>query len=444
MSAPATTGRPRLDLLAPPMAGHLHPILGLGQALAREHDVRVLSSEGAQREIAAAGLTGYVLLPGRDAEVRAIVEPAHAVGSHPLRLHRQLRANLALLGALQDDLRRVWREDGPPALALADFTLPVVGAVAREFAVPWWTTHPSPCVIETPDGPPAYLGGWSPRPGIMARLRDALGRATVRAAKRTAHRLHRPTMRALGIDAMYRPDGSEAVYSPERIFALGLEGLEFARQWPAAVEFVGPVRYTPPGLAPAPPFVPGRRHVLVTIGTHLPWMKDTMAAAAAAMARALPHVEVHFSDGRVDQVARAGSFGPRAHDVARDRAPNFHRLAYVSYGRDLPHYALVVHHGGAGVMYHTLAAGLPSLVLPLDYDQFDHAARLVAAGVARRLRNPGMLAAAVRAALDDAALHATSQRFVAVLAGSDAAATVAARVRERLATSARMTARPAR
>ena len=437
-------GRARLDLLAPPMAGHLHPILGLGQALARDYDVRVLSSEGAQREIAAAGLIGRVLLPGRDAEVRAIVEPAHAVGSHPLRLHRQLRANLGLLGALQDDLRRVWRDDGPPALALADFTLPVVGAVAREFAVPWWTTHPSPCVIETPDGPPAYLGGWSPGHGVAARLRDAIGRATVRVAKRTAHRLHRPTMRALGLDAMYRSDGSETVYSPDRIFALGLEALEFPRRWPAAVEFVGPVRYTPPGLAPPPPFVAGRRHVLVTIGTHLPWMKDTMAAAAEAMARALPDVEVHFSDGRVEQVPHARTAGPRGADGGRARAPNFHRLAYVSYARDLPRYALVVHHGGAGVMYHTLAAGLPALVLPLDYDQFDHAARLDAAGVARRLREPGLLTTAVHAALDDAALHAASRRFVATLAASDAPATVAARVRERLVTSARPAVRPVR
>lgn len=432
----------RVDLLAPPMAGHLHPILGLGQALAREFDVRVLSSEGAQREIAAAGLTGRVLLPGRDSEVRAIVEPAHAVGSHPLRLHRQLRANLALLGAFQDDLRRVWQEDGPPALALADFTLPVVGAVAREFAVPWWTTHPSPCVIETPDGPPAYLGGWSPGRGVPARLRDAAGRFAVRAAKHLAHRLHYRTMRALGLEAMYRADGSEAVYSPDRIFALGLETFEFPRRWPVALEFVGPVRFTPPGLAEPPPFAPGRRHVLVTIGTHLPWMKDTMAAAAEAMARALPDIEVHFTDGRVDRAAAAsGDVSARA--GASGRASNFHRLPYVSYGRDLARYALVVHHGGAGVMYHTLAAGLPALVLPLDYDQFDHAARLEAAGVARRLAHPSMLGAAVRAALDDAAFHAASRRFVPALAASDAAAAVAARVREVLVTSA-PPARPAR
>ena len=95
-------------------------------------------------------------------------------------------------------------------------------------------------------------------------------------------------------------------------------------------------------------------------------------------------------------------------------------------------------------MYHTLAAGLPALVLPLDYDQFDHAARLDAAGVARRLREPGLLTTAVHAALDDAALHAASRRFVATLAASDAPAAVAARVRERLVTSARPAMRPVR
>jgi UDP:flavonoid glycosyltransferase YjiC (YdhE family) len=46
----------------------------------------------------------------------------------------------------------------------------------------------------------------------------------------------------------------------------------------------------------------------------------------------------------------------------------------------------VVHHGGAGVMWECLRAGVPQLVLPQDYDQFDHAARLEAAGVGVRLR----------------------------------------------------------
>jgi len=381
--------------------------------------VRVVSTEAAQGQIAAAGLDGAVLLPGRDAEIRAIVEPDHVVGSHPLRLHAQLRANLALLGDFRAALCALWQAGGPPDLLIADFTLPIAGAVAREQGVPWWTSHPSCCVIETPDGPPAYLGGWHPGRGPLGRLRDAAGRTLIRSFKRAVHRLHRAQIRALGFTSLYRKDGSEALYSDERVLAFALAELEFPRRWPAAVELVGPVLYTPPSAAPEPPFVPGRDHVLVTLGTHLRWKKEAMAEQVRRAAAALPGIELHWSDGDV-------------RSERRESAGNFHRLGYVSYARDLPRYALVVHHGGAGVMYHTLRAGLPALVLPVDYDQLDHAARLEAAGAARRLRRPEDLAAQVAGALQDAGLRAACRHLQDLLAAQEPEERVAALVAERL------------
>ncbi len=394
--------RARIDLVAPPFAGHLHPLLGIGRRLARDHDVRVISTEEARAPIEAAGLIARTLLPGRDGEIRAIVEPPHAVGSHPLRLHAQLRANLALLIAFRDEIAALWTEGARPDLVIADFTLPVAGAVARDLGIPWWTSHPSPCVIETPDGPPAYLGGWRPGRGPFGRLRDLGGRALIRGFKRGVHRLYREPIRALGFPAIYRADGSEALYSPERVLALGLPELEFPRRLPAAVRLIGPVLYTPPTAAPEPPFREGRPTVLVTLGTHLPWKKDAMADAVRRAARALPEIDFHFTDGRAlsDRFESSG---------------NFHRLGYVSYARDLSRYALVVHHGGAGVQYHTLAHGTPALVVPIDYDQFDHAARLEVAGVARRLRDLSELAPQVEAALADAELGAACRRFAELL-----------------------------
>lgn len=380
--------------------------------------MRVVSTEGVQEQIATAGLAGVALLPGRDAEIRAIVEPDHAVRSHPLRLHAQLRANLAVLADFRDALRALWQA-GPPDLLIADFTVPVAGAVARELDVPWWTSHPSCCVIETPDGPPAYLGGLRPGRGPFGRLRDAAGRALIRSFKRSVHRLHRTQIRGLGFPSMYRDDGSEALYSDERVLAFSLAELEFPRRFPAAVELVGPVLYTPPSTAPEPPFVPGRNHVLVTLGTHLQWRKEAMVEAVRRAAAALPDVELHWSDGDV-------------RSVRRESAGNFHRLGYVPYDRDLPRYALVVHHGGAGVMYHTLRAGLPALVLPVDYDQFDHAARLEAAGAARRLRRPEDLAAQVAGALRNDGLRAASRRLQAILAATAPEERVAELVLERL------------
>jgi UDP:flavonoid glycosyltransferase YjiC (YdhE family) len=230
--------RPRIDLLAPPFAGHLHPMLAIGRALRTIADVEVISTEGGQARISAAVLVGVAVVPGADAALRAITDPPHPVGAHPLRLHAQFRRSLDLLEAFAAalDARYARRR---PDLLIADFTLPVAGAAARRHRIPWWTSHPSPCVIEARGGPPAYLGGWMPGLGALGRARDAVAAQSVRAFKRGVHRLHRRRLAALGFPSLYRDDGSEAAYSDERILGLGLRALEFERDWPQALQFVG-------------------------------------------------------------------------------------------------------------------------------------------------------------------------------------------------------------
>lgn len=411
--------RGRIDLVCPPFAGHLHPLLAIGRRLARDHDVRVISTEGAQAQISAAGLSGRVVLAGRDAEIRAIVEPSHSVGSNPFRLHAQLRENLKLLLAFREEIQAIWTAGPRPDLLIADLTVPVAGSLAQDLGIPWWTSHPSPCVIEARDGPPAYLGGLRPGRGPFGKLRDAAGRLLIRTFKRGVHRLYRKPVRALGFPRLYRADGAEAVYSPERVLGLSVQELEFPRTLPASVRLIGPALYTPPTAAPEPPFREGRPAVLVTLGTHLPWKKDTMAEAVRATARALPGIDFHFTDGRAD----SDRF---------ESAGNFHRLGYVSYDRDLPRYSLIVHHGGAGVLFHTLRAGKPALVFPLDYDQFDYATRLEAFGLAQRIRDLGGLAGHVQAALADENLGTACWKFAEVLRGYSAEEWVAAEVAERL------------
>lgn len=403
----------RIDLIAPPYSGHLHPILAMALELAPTHRVRVLSTPAGAAEAAACGLPARALLDAdADRELRRISDPRHAVGSHPVRMLRQLRAALAVMARLRDALEATYAH-ARPGLVIADFTVPVAGAVASRLGVPWWTSLPSPCVIETPDGPPAYLGGLRPADGPLSHARDAAARALVRAFKRTLHRSHRARMRALGFPALYRADGSEAAYSPQRILALGLPSLEFPRRWPDAVRFVGP-RLPPAGRRtpwlperPAPRFRAGRRHVLVTLGTHLGWAKDALDRRLRDLAAAMPDVEIHFSDGD----AQAQHHG---------QAGNYQRLAYVDYAQWLGRYDLVVHHGGAGIMYQCIATARPAIVMPQDYDQFDHAARLDAAGAAIRLRRADGLGEAIRGALDAPdrfralpALQAELQRLLA-------------------------------
>ena len=415
----------RVDLITPPFSGHLHPLLGIGRRLARDDiQVRVISTESARARVIASGLEPFVILAGADDAVQAIAEPPDAVRSNPFRLNAQFRATLALLGRMREEVAALYRVS-PPQLAIVDFTLPLAGVVAREAGVPWWTSLPSPSVVETSDGPPSYLGGLGAREDLVGRIRDAAGRALIRGFKRSVARWHRERLRALGLPEVYRADGSEAAYSPECILALGLRELEFAREWPQAMRFVGPVCYTPPGLGPPPPFVSGRRHVLITLGTHLRSHKDRVADAARTAARALPQLEFHFSDGCVEA-------SPREANQAGGGPANFHRLPFVDYSL-LSRYDLVVHHAGAGILNETIAAGLPAIVLPLDYDQFDNAARLQAAGLATRLRSLSDLPRAIEKTLsapsDDADTRA---RYRALLLTDPAEDQVAALVHEQL------------
>lgn len=408
--------RPKIDLLAPPFAGHLHPVLAIGRALRDIADIEVISTDAAQARIRAAGLAGIAVVPGADAALRAITDPPHPVGAHPLRLHAQFQRSLDLLDAFAAALDARYAERRPDLL-IADFTLPVAGAVAHRHRIPWWTSHPSPCVIEARGGPPAYLGGWMPGVGAFGRARDAVAAGAVRTFKRGVHRLHRRRLRALGFPSLYRDDGSEAAYSDECILGLGLRVLEFERDWPRALRFVGPMLWSPPGIG-APPPDDGAPQVLATLGTHLGFAKDALAATLDGIARTMPQLRLHFSDGRLDAAA----------DTAH---ATLQRHAWIDYPTWIPRMRAVLHHGGAGVMWECLRAGVPALVLPKDYDQFDHAARLDAAGVALRLRDARDIAPALRRVLDgDHGLR--PDRFVDALRPGEAEAQVVAMVRARL------------
>ena len=409
--------RPRIELLAPPFAGHLHPILAIGRALRDIADIEVISTERAQDRVRAAGLNGIAVVPGADAALRGIVDPPHAIGAHPLRLHAQFRRSLDLLDAFASALNTRYAKTQPDLL-IADFTLPVAGPVAKRHRIPWWTSHPSPCVIEAAGGPPAYLGGWMPGAGVSGRLRDDIAAHVVRGFKTSVHRLHRRRLAALGFPSLYRDDGSEAAYSDECILGLGLRELEFERAWPAALRFVGPMLWSPPGTGAVPPASDSRTHVLATLGTHLGFAKNDLAAQLDSVAHAYPEIRLHFSDGRLDDGADA------AHGTLQ-------RHAWVDYPSWVPRMRAVLHHGGAGVMWECLRAGVPALVLPNDYDQFDHAARLQAAGVAVRLRHPREIGPALRRLLDGDH-HLRADRFVDALRPGIAEAQLVQLVKTRL------------
>ena len=395
-----------IELVTPPFAGHLHPVLGIGVELARRGlPVRVVSTAAARAQIEAAGLSAVALATADDGLIAAIADPPERIGRHPLRLHRQFRSTLGVLATISAELDARYDAD-PPAVVVADFTLPVAGVIGLRHGARWVTSHPSPVAIGSTDGTPAYLGGLLPPRGAAGRLRDAAGRTAVRAFKRGVFALNAGPLRELGFSGAFRPDGTEQVYSPDLVLALGLAELELPRTWPPAVRFVGPVRYTPPGRPGAWGTVratdaaggtwepngasrtgePPRPRVLVSRGTHLAGETARLLDAVERAAALLPEVAFEMTLGGTHRPADRplGPAGGRSGEAA-DAPPGRGRLLdYADYGA-LGRYDAIVHHGGTGIAQAALAAGRPSVVIPVDYDQPDIAARLVHHDLAERL-----------------------------------------------------------
>lgn len=62
-----------------------------------------------------------------------------------------------------------------------------------------------------------------------------------------------------------------------------------------------------------------------------------------------------------------------------------HAEPFVDFARLLPRAAAIVHHGGIGTTAEALRAGVPQLVTPFGFDQFDNAARVRSLGVGEAL-----------------------------------------------------------
>jgi UDP:flavonoid glycosyltransferase YjiC (YdhE family) len=390
----------RIDFVTPPFAGHLYPSLDLARRLRDRgvNGIRILSTSGAMSAITSAGFPFVEILPGRDQQVWEIANTRNRVGSNPMRMWRQVQNNLALMQELKQQLQIEWQTD-PPDLVIADFVVPVAGLTAQAMGIRWWTGMPSPCALETSDGTPAYVGGWMPRTDLMGRLRDRLGRQAVRTFKKTSAWMFSRQLKALSISSMYRADGTEVVYSPERILAYGMREFEFEQSWPASLQFIGPLTSAPPLPGPELQWEPGKKTVLVTLGTHLPWAKSQAIELMQAVSRQMPDTLFHFSRGQM---------GSQTVEIHR----NLHLYGFIPYDAELYRYDAAIIHGGTGITYACIRNAVPMLVWPHDYDQFDHAARIVHHQLGLRLKpSADRIVSDLRTLLTTNPIRNTLQRF---------------------------------
>ena len=133
-----------------------------------------------------------------------------------------------------------------------------------------------------------------------------------------------------------------------------------------------------------------KRPVVVGLGSTASLHGDAIYKAAAAACRTLAHPALLVGKGMAQYA------DPESRIFAADFAP---------YGWVFPRASLVIHHGGVNTTAETLRAGLPALIIPHGYDQFDNAITTQKMGVTKRLKTsqvtPDTVARIIRDILND-------------------------------------------
>ncbi|HEX4414464.1 MAG TPA: nucleotide disphospho-sugar-binding domain-containing protein, partial [Lacipirellulaceae bacterium] len=101
------------------------------------------------------------------------------------------------------------------------------------------------------------------------------------------------------------------------------------------------------------------------------------------------HAAHQFFRSAVDACQRLGRRGilltKYDHQLPPNLPPTVRHFGFVPLSKLLPRSAALVHHGGIGSCAQGLAAGIPQIVQPMSYDQFDNARRLIRLGVGKEI-----------------------------------------------------------
>jgi UDP:flavonoid glycosyltransferase YjiC (YdhE family) len=379
--------------------GDVHPMVGLGAALAaRGHCVQIITNPYFDDLVAGADLE---MLPigTREDYVRLTQHPDLW---HPIRGPRMVLTH-ACIELLRPVYRLVTEHMSPGATVLCAHALDLGSRVAGEkFGNPvasinfaptmFWTLH------DTSRLKGAMLG---PRvPKWLKRLQFWFADSIV--------------SRRLWGNELNRMRSELELAPAQRIFThwlhatdlvLGLFPDWFGRpqpDWPPGTRLTGFPLWDSPGSVPNHPLPFGEADELA-LGAGL----DEFLAAGSppiAFSPGSANREAHsFFAAAVDACSRLGRRGilltKYADQLPRSLPESVRHFGFVPLSKLLPHTAALVHHGGIGTSAQGLAAGVPHLVQPMSYDQFDNSRRLERLGVAKEISRRAFQGPAVAAAL---------------------------------------------
>ena len=352
--------------------GDVYPIVGLGAALrSRGHEVSIVTNPHFQKVLESVGIEFVPI--GSEEDYNTLVR--HEDAWHPRR-----GPLLVLSNAMVDWLRELYgiidSQVRTDETVLVAHILDLASRVHHDkYRTPMASIHLAPVGFRSLFTSPQVYGLWmsSKAPVWLRRLQFWI-------ADKIIDSFITPELNKLRNDLGLEPVSGifgEWYFSPQRVLGL-FPGWFAAPQpdWLPQIRLTGFPLWDQALTNPLPPevdeFLSGGEPPLI-------------CAPGSANAQA----ETFFQEA-VEVCKHLGMRGillTKYPDQLPTNLPDSVRhFSFVPFSQLLPRSAAIIHHGGIGTSAQALAAGLPQLIMPMAYDQFDNAARLERLEVATSVR----------------------------------------------------------
>jgi MGT family glycosyltransferase len=278
-------------------------------------------------------------------------------------------------------------------------------AAAEKVQLPFAVLAPNIYFYPAPGVPP-FGPGFLPTKGPVGRIRDAM----IQNLNKRTLALGLPALNAartqIGLDSLRDP--CEQVERATRVLVLTSTSFDFAAERrPESVVYVGPQLEDPLwSQAWREEQSEGERTPLILVG-----LSTTFQDQGPVLQRVLNAL------GSLPVVGVATT-GPALDPDKFDVPKNTTLYRSLAHSQVLPRASLTITHAGHGTVIRSLAHGVPLLCLPMGRDQNDNAARVVARGVGKRLRQSASTAAirkAIRQVLENPAYRESARRLGATI-----------------------------
>lgn len=361
-------------------AGDVHPFVALALALqARGHRATLLTNPLFQPLIERCGL-GF--------EAVGSLERARAAIHNPDIWHprRGLPLVLQIMASAVAEVFAILERRAEAGTVVAASTLALGARIAQDkLGLPTATVHLQPSVLRSLEGPlvlSAWHLRWQPR-WSKAALFWLIDREWIDPVLQPAVNTLR---RQLGLAPVERVL-HHWVHSPQCVLGMFPSWFAPVRQdWPRATCLTGfplwDARELPQSVLPQGAEAPAGADELETLLAAGAAPVVVTAGSAAATLQRFFSVSVRALQA-LDRRALLVTNFPQQLPAALPAG--MAAVGYVPFSTLLPRSALIIHHGGIGTVAQAVAAGIPQLIVPRAFDQFDNAARIERLGLGRSL-----------------------------------------------------------